>query len=153
MHTYGGMEVWLQTFLTLTPSGGEWLSSCPVHFTPEETIQYPLDRRLGGPQSQSGHGDELKNAALQRINMWSFSHSLTTILTELSQLSAPHSRPMHIKHITFTMQLFLSWAALLTGCHNYLSVTIQMTYVSYMHYAMQADKWINTILVALFEKI
>jgi hypothetical protein len=33
----------------------------PGHFTPEEESQYPLNRRLGGPQSRSGHFVEEKN--------------------------------------------------------------------------------------------
>jgi hypothetical protein len=34
--------------------GGELQASRPGRFTPEGTPQYPLDRRLGGPQNQSG---------------------------------------------------------------------------------------------------
>jgi hypothetical protein len=37
-------------------------ASCPSHFTPRERTPDPLDRRLDGPQSQSGHGGEEKNS-------------------------------------------------------------------------------------------
>jgi hypothetical protein len=33
---YGGMEEYLQAFLTLALDGGEWLASHPIHFTPKE---------------------------------------------------------------------------------------------------------------------
>jgi hypothetical protein len=31
------------------------------HFSPEERVLYPMMKRLGGTQSQSGRGDEDKN--------------------------------------------------------------------------------------------
>jgi hypothetical protein len=37
--------------LTLALGGGEWSASHPGRFTPRESPWYPLDRRLGGPQS------------------------------------------------------------------------------------------------------
>jgi hypothetical protein len=46
-------------FLTSALDGGMWPASCPSHFTPgERASQYPLDRRLGGPQGWSGHYEE-----------------------------------------------------------------------------------------------
>jgi len=43
--------------------GGEWSASHPSSFTPREKIPwYPIDRRLGGPQSHSGCGGEEKNS-------------------------------------------------------------------------------------------
>jgi len=41
--------------LTSALDGGERSASCPSSFALRESPQYPLDRRLGGPQSQSGH--------------------------------------------------------------------------------------------------
>jgi hypothetical protein len=40
--------------------GGKWSTARPCRFTPrEKSTRYPLDRRLGEPQSQSGrHGEE-----------------------------------------------------------------------------------------------
>jgi hypothetical protein len=41
------------TFLTLILDGGEWSDLHPTHFTPQGMgLQYPLDRRLSGPQRQ-----------------------------------------------------------------------------------------------------
>jgi hypothetical protein len=49
--------------LTSALDGGEWLTSRPGRFTPQENSPwYPLDRRLGGPQSRSGGGGEEKNS-------------------------------------------------------------------------------------------
>jgi hypothetical protein len=46
-------------------SGGEWSSSRPSRFTPQgKSPWYPLDRRLGGNQSQSGCGGEEINSHL-----------------------------------------------------------------------------------------
>jgi hypothetical protein len=33
---------------------GGWSMPCPGHFTPRKEAQYPMYRRLGGPQGQSG---------------------------------------------------------------------------------------------------
>jgi hypothetical protein len=49
------------SFLTSALSGSEWLTSCPGYFTPGKECRYPLNRRLGGPQSQSGCFEEEKN--------------------------------------------------------------------------------------------
>jgi hypothetical protein len=63
MKKYWGMEVYLHAFLTSALDGGQWSASRPSRFTPREGApRYPLDRRLGGPQSRSGHGGEEKNS-------------------------------------------------------------------------------------------
>jgi hypothetical protein len=52
--------------LSFVPDGGERPTSCPSHFTQEKEPQYPLNRILGGPHSQSGHfGEEKNNPKLQ----------------------------------------------------------------------------------------
>jgi hypothetical protein len=44
------------SFLTLTVDWGEWSASRPGRaLPPEKDPRYPLDRRLDGPQSWSGH--------------------------------------------------------------------------------------------------
>jgi hypothetical protein len=65
MKVYGGMDVYILifltlmdvyilTFLTLALAGDECSVSHPVRFTPRgKGLCYPLDRRLGGPQSRS----------------------------------------------------------------------------------------------------
>jgi hypothetical protein len=60
MKAYGGVDVQIHIFLTAALVGGEWSASCPSHFTPRgKSPLYPLDRRFGGPKSQSGqHGEE-----------------------------------------------------------------------------------------------
>jgi hypothetical protein len=52
------MEVERYAFLTSALEGGEWSASRLGPLYP----RYPLDRRLGGPQSRSGHGGEEKNS-------------------------------------------------------------------------------------------
>jgi hypothetical protein len=50
------------SFLTLALDGGEWSASRSGHALPwGKDPRYPLYRRLGGPQSQSGHRDYRKN--------------------------------------------------------------------------------------------
>jgi hypothetical protein len=49
-------------FLTSTLDGGEWSASRPGSFIRrEKAARYPLDRRLGGPQSRSGRRGEEKS--------------------------------------------------------------------------------------------
>jgi hypothetical protein len=44
------------SFMTSALDGGEWSVSLPGRaLPPGEGPPYPLDRRLGGPQSRSGH--------------------------------------------------------------------------------------------------
>jgi len=60
-----GVEVRLYTFLTSTLHGGQWSA---LHIgcitSRERALPYPLNIRLGGPQSQCGHGSEEKNLCL-----------------------------------------------------------------------------------------
>jgi len=60
------MEEWRYSythFFTYALDGGEWLaSSCSSHFTLRKRApQYPLNRRLSGPQSHSACGGKEKN--------------------------------------------------------------------------------------------
>ena len=48
----GRVEIRFHSFLTSALVGGEWL---PVRLTAGKVSRYPLNRRLGGPQSQSVH--------------------------------------------------------------------------------------------------
>jgi hypothetical protein len=40
--------------MTSAPEGGEWSAARPDRTLPPEKTRYPLYRRLGGPQGQSG---------------------------------------------------------------------------------------------------
>jgi hypothetical protein len=54
MKVYRGVDVWTQVFLTSVLVVCERSDSRSGPFTPQEIPQYPLDRRLSGPQSQFG---------------------------------------------------------------------------------------------------
>jgi hypothetical protein len=61
MKMYGGVEVWLLAFLMSALDRAQIVSFMPSPLQPQGvSSQYPLDRRLGGPQSQSGHSGEEK---------------------------------------------------------------------------------------------
>jgi hypothetical protein len=60
MKVYVGMDSQIHIFLTSALAGGEWSASCPYRFTPRESPQYPLDWRLGEPQSWSERRGEQK---------------------------------------------------------------------------------------------
>jgi hypothetical protein len=63
-------------FLTSVEDGGEWSASCPCRFTSEKW--YPLDRRLGGPQSRSGrYGEEENPLHLSGIEPQAIAHRST----------------------------------------------------------------------------
>jgi hypothetical protein len=52
MKAYGIVDVWIHNFLISALDGGEWSAQRPGHFNLwGKSPQYPLDRRLGGPQS------------------------------------------------------------------------------------------------------
>jgi hypothetical protein len=62
MKAIWGVEVYLHSFFDL---GTRWrwvvsFTSRPI-YPQEKSACYPLDRRLGGPQSRSGRGAEEKN--------------------------------------------------------------------------------------------
>jgi hypothetical protein len=59
------MDLQLHAFLTSALDGGKWPASRPGRFTPGERDRwYPLDRRLGGPQSRSGGGGVQKRSII-----------------------------------------------------------------------------------------
>jgi hypothetical protein len=56
----------------------------PVTYPQGKSPRYPLDRRLGGPQSRSGRGGEEKDVPSSAEHQPGRpSHILVTILTEL----------------------------------------------------------------------
>jgi len=44
----------------LAPVGGEWSTACPDCFMFVKVFWYPLNERLGGPQSRPRHLEEKK---------------------------------------------------------------------------------------------
>jgi hypothetical protein len=54
MKTYGGHEVQHHEFLTSVPDGGVFSFTPQLLYPQGKSLWYPFDRRLGGPQSQSG---------------------------------------------------------------------------------------------------
>jgi hypothetical protein len=76
---YGGVEIYLQSFLTSALGTGERLNSCPCRLTQETE-----PRRLGGPQSRSGRfGEEsLAPAGIRTPN-----HSARNLITIPTMLS------------------------------------------------------------------
>jgi hypothetical protein len=59
----GGRRYSSHSFLTSTLAGGEQSASLPGRaLAREKNSRYPLNRRLGGPQSQSGHRGYWKNS-------------------------------------------------------------------------------------------
>jgi hypothetical protein len=59
MKAYRGVDVYIYIFLTSELAGGQWSASRPGRFTRGgKRPRYPLDRRLGGPQSRSGRFGE-----------------------------------------------------------------------------------------------
>jgi hypothetical protein len=62
MKVYGGMDVYIHFFLTSALVEGKLSDSRPCHSPPgEKSLRYPLERRLGKPQSRSGERGEEKN--------------------------------------------------------------------------------------------
>jgi len=55
----GWVEVKLYSSITTALEGGEWSAACPGCTLPPGKTQYPFYRRLGGPQGQSGHTENL----------------------------------------------------------------------------------------------
>jgi hypothetical protein len=51
--------------LTSALDGNEWSAHAPAALPQGKGPWYPLDRRLGGPQSRSGRGGEEKNSQPQ----------------------------------------------------------------------------------------
>jgi hypothetical protein len=57
----GGAEVQCHSSFTSVLERGEWLTSHLGRFSPENEHRYPLNARLGGPQSRSGRFGEEKS--------------------------------------------------------------------------------------------
>jgi hypothetical protein len=79
-----GAEVQLHSFLTSALDGDKRSTSCPSHFTSGKERWYPLNRRLGGTQSQSGLLEKRKiSCPYWDSNQWSSSPQLVATPTVL----------------------------------------------------------------------
>jgi hypothetical protein len=85
-------------FLTSVLGVGEWSASRPGRFTPGEEPQYPLDRRLGGPQSRSGRCGEEKNLL-----------PLPGIETRLSSLSLYRPSYPGLLCLVLPIPVYMNW--------------------------------------------
>jgi hypothetical protein len=66
MKANGGMDVWLDSFLTSVQHGHKWSASQPRCFTSTKISSRPqLNKKLGGPQGQSG--EQIKLSPLSGI--------------------------------------------------------------------------------------
>jgi hypothetical protein len=72
------MGVKPHAFLIFALDGGEWSATMVQQLYPQgKRPHYPLERRLGGPQSLYGHSGEEKNiSARQESNPGHHAHSL-----------------------------------------------------------------------------
>jgi hypothetical protein len=86
--------------LNLGTSGGDWSASRPGRVKPRGMRPcYPLNKRLGGPQSWSGRGGDEQtpyHCPCQELNPGRPSISLVTILTELPRVNAVCRTPKDV---------------------------------------------------------
>jgi hypothetical protein len=71
MRTYGGVDVYINVFLTLALDAGEWsMITHPPLFCWGKNPRYPLERRLGGPHNWcERHGKEKKSLPLSWLEL------------------------------------------------------------------------------------
>jgi hypothetical protein len=90
-------------FLTSALDGGEWVSFTPSPLYPQgKCPQYPLIRRLGGPQSQCRYCGEDRNLALLGIKPGSSNSNLdrnqTKYLANTNLRSGTSSQNVYFKY-------------------------------------------------------
>jgi len=66
----GGVEVYHYSSKTSVLEGGEWSAARPGHTLLPGKAQYPLYRRLGGPQGQSGRAENLAPTGITYYRRW-----------------------------------------------------------------------------------
>jgi hypothetical protein len=73
---YGGVDVEIHIFFTLTLVLGGWSASCLRHFSLKgKSAQYLSHRRMGGPQSQYGQQADEKFLTLTNLKPRHLIHS------------------------------------------------------------------------------
>jgi hypothetical protein len=84
IRTYGRVNVKIHGFLTSAIVEGEWSASLPGRFT----LQYPLDRKLGGSQTLiTWRGEKSCPLGIQTPTPWPFSTQPDNMPNALSRLS------------------------------------------------------------------
>jgi hypothetical protein len=67
----GATVVYLHKFCTPVVDGSQWSASHPSRYPWEKKYQQPLNRWLGGPQTQHGHFEEDTDLLpLPAVNPW-----------------------------------------------------------------------------------
>ena len=62
--------------MTAALEGGEWPAARPSHTLPLGKTRYPIYRRLGGPQGQSGRAENLVSIGIQSRTVQPIAQSL-----------------------------------------------------------------------------
>jgi hypothetical protein len=76
MKAYGGVDVYIHVFLTSELVGGVVSFTPQAALSPGKKLRYPLDRRLGVPQSRSGRRREQKaNSQAKYVHEINLSYS------------------------------------------------------------------------------
>jgi hypothetical protein len=83
--------------LTSAVDGGGWSVSCPSCFTPGKENRYPLYRRLGGPQGQSGQVRKI--SPLQGSDPWTVQH----VVSHYTWVILAHIHNKYVGKMSFTL--------------------------------------------------
>jgi hypothetical protein len=117
------MDVLFHAFLTSALGGGKWSASQPTRFSPRgKCRRYPLDKRLGGPQSQMAHPIDGAHAYISLTletttgpcykpnNSRSYPHTpylLAVYLNDLLSFHLPAHHPISLFFPQIFQQIFL----------------------------------------------
>jgi hypothetical protein len=75
MKAYGGVNVWIDNFLTLALAGGEWSAPRPGHFTPGERA--PATHWVGGwvdPRADLNDSEKRRSLTLPGFKLRPLGH-------------------------------------------------------------------------------
>jgi hypothetical protein len=77
--------------MTSALGGGEWLASGPGERAP----RYPLNRRLGGPQSRSGRREETRVFEKEEVTTHANGNGQNANVNSVRQISLKRKTPMY----------------------------------------------------------
>jgi len=105
MKSYGWLDVQFQSFLSPALYGTDWSAPRPDRFTcGVKSSLYPLNMRLGGPQSKSGSFQDERNLLPLPGNKTQLIPPARTLITRPTELSRiPHPKSNYI----ITVYLFI----------------------------------------------